>query len=517
MMVLPYTGYRSEFRITVVFVLLCLIVPLSARSGPETDTLEATRQLVSEGKVGKAFRTIRGYKEHHPDDFNTAWLYGKVAYLNHRISLSKKQYGQAIRLSPDNYYLRLDYADFLVNTGEFDSATRYLDEYLRWDSGNGQALLLKSKIAYWSLDFQPADSILSLIREEDAAFPMARSLRSGVSLATSWWLSLRAEASTDNQPLTGLIPAIEAGKFIYPALSPYLKLSVPLFWQGSSPDYGWWFQAGNYSAFPKPGLTLNLTAGVISLPPQDKTSWTAGAELTKTFLKHLPVTLALSRNPYFWTASAADSAIFEERISLSGGWNDSETIFGEGSVTLSYFPVDGNTVLTASGWAFAPPLKWKKGSVRFGYGFQYANSSTDHFVPRKTMEEILAEYSDSYEIEGVYDPYFTPQDQLVHSLLLSIRFKPWNAVSIDLSGNFGLLAKADIPFLYLDQEAGGNLIIRKGFSRQSYFPVQADASFQFKLTERTWMDLFYKFMSTYYFTRHEAGIGLKFYFPHDRK
>ena len=494
----------------ILLLWLFLVVTAAGQTGPGTDTLETARQMVQNQRIRHAFRLMRTYQAAHPEEFNTAWLYGNIAWLNHRVALSKQQYETALRLRPDNYCALLDYARVLAGSGEEDQATAILDRYLAWDPGNGKVLLLKAKLAFWNLDFKQADSLLRKIASDEFS-ATAGALQEEILQARSPWVGIGTEGFADNQPLAGVNPLLEAGMFLGRAASPWVKLIAPILFPGTASNYGLWLRIGNRSVFPKAGVTLDFSSGVIVRSGPAGTSWTASADVTKTFLHHLPVALTLSRNPYFSTNAGADTAVFEERIGITAGWNDNQSVFGEAACFLYYYPVDGNPVLSAGGWAFAPPLKIRWAEVRIGYGFNYANSHVDHFIPKYTLEEILDTYSDGAKIEGVYDPYFTPHDQQAHSLLLSVVLKPRSWAYLDFSGNLGVLANANIPYLYLDSDTAGNLLIRKGFSREGYFPVQASARFSFQLSGTVHLDLRYQFMTTYYFSRHTAGLGLKIY------
>ena len=122
----------------VLFVMLVFLfhIPQIFYSQNSTDTLTLARKFLKKGELSHAFRLMKSYSKHHPDDFNASWLYAKTSYLAGRINISGKQYEKTVRLSPDNLYAQFDYADFLVNTGRYEKAQNYLTSYLGYDKDN---------------------------------------------------------------------------------------------------------------------------------------------------------------------------------------------------------------------------------------------------------------------------------------------------------------------------------------------------------------------------------------------
>ena len=475
------------------------------------------RKLIEKGKPHKAFRLMKSYGKDHPDDFNTAWLYAKTAYLANRISVSGKQYRKAIRLSPGNLYARLDYADYLVNTGRFEQAQGNLDAYLAYDKGNYKALVLKSKIDYWQSDYKAANQKLDKIPGEYSGEPDVTRLRNDINLAESPWLGINGNFFADNQPLQCYNLSASAGLFLHPHASPYIRLAEPLFDADGVYQLASWIQVGNRSVFAKPGMNLDLSLGFIKFPSANTYSWSGSAELSKTFFYHLPVSLTVCQNPYFSTLGSIDARVFEDHITLTAGWDRQTSWYGQATVDYSFYPIDNSGIYSGNGWVFAPPVSLAPFTFRVGYGFAYSNADVNQFVAEKTVDEIISDYSTTTEIKGVYVPYFTPRNQQVHSLLIGIQIHPGKVIRIGLNANFGLMAMADIPYLFLDKDANGTVFINKGYSYQHYTPIEATGKIAFRISNTVNLEADYTFSSTYFYIRNYTDIGLKIRFADGRK
>jgi tetratricopeptide (TPR) repeat protein len=511
----PATPATLELQIFFFILIFLLILPARLFPRNPVDTMDLTRKFIASGNPDKAYVLMKEYCRHHPDDFNTNWLFAKAAYLDGHPAVAGHHYEKAVRLSPKNLYAQLDYADYLVNVGHYKQAQVFLERYLVYDPGNYKALCLQSKIAYWQSDFKKATSILENIKGKDSADLSVLQLRREIILAGSPWLGMNVNFFSDNQPLQGCSPSVQSGFYLHPLASPYMKLSVPVFDTGGSLLPSAWIQAGNRSVFSKTKMSLDVSLGLIKFPAGNFYSWSGSAVLTKTFLYHLPVTLTVCRNPYFSTLGSVSAGIVEDHISLTARWDMINSWYGQATFDLAYYPYDKSDIFTASGWFFTPSLHFSVFKIRMGYGFAYSTSQSDNFVSTSTRSLVYTDFLPYASLPGAYYPYFTPHHQQIHSLLLSIAVHPWKKWDIDIDGNLGVFAYADIPYLY--KFNGTNEISRGFVDGERFFPVQASAKVMYKMSPGMNIEADYSFCSTYYFIRHYAGVGVTLNFADGRK
>jgi len=481
------------------------------------DTLEMVRRLRNQGKSRSAYSLIKSYYRDHPDDFNTNWLFAQSAYFAHHIKKSKAFYEKAITLSPQNLYLQLDYAKKLVNITEYEKAKKLLTKYLAYDPANSQALTSLARISYWQADYSKAMSELKKIQPGEVQNSETTSLTQDIQIAKSPWISLKEGYITDDQPLQSFVSQLEGGIYLHPLSSLHFAMQIPVFITGDNTSQAYWFRFGNKSVLGKAKMGIDADLGLVKFPVKKSISWTGNLEIDKIFIRHLAISLQAERNPYFYTLSSIDKRIIDNHGSFRLGWNDLKNWNGQVSFDFHQYPGDNNYLYGFSAWIFAPPVKFSVFELRLGYGYNYSTAQKNHFVPEKSLSEILANYDPSVQIKGIYNPYFTPKDQGIHSFLAGINISPGKVVKFTINGNFGIYATAEIPYFFLDYNAQSTLEIMNGFIKERFFPVRVNAVTTVLASKTVNIKVEYAYNETYYFSSHYAGIGLTINFWNGRK
>jgi hypothetical protein len=183
--------------------------------------------------------------------------------------------------------------------------------------------------------------------------------------------------------------------------------------------------------------------------------------------------------------------------------------------------MDKNNLYGFSAWAFAPPIKLPVIEIRFGYSYNYSTTQKNHFVSEKTLAKILTNFDSTAQIKGIYNPYFTPRDQSVNSLLASINISPGKMVKVAINANFGFYATAQIPYIFLHWNqisiTDSVLEFKTDFVKERFFPWQLNVAVTFSVSKTINIKAEYIYNRTYYFTNHYAGLGLTINFPDGRK
>ena len=207
----------------------------------------------------------------------------------------------------------------------------------------------------------------------------------------------------------------------------------------------------------------------------------------------------------------------ENSLSVSLAMTDMNTWNGSLSAELKNYPFDRNNLFSAGGWILTPPVKLSVFTIWLGLAYGYGTSSDNHFVPEKSLSAILAEYDPAAGIRGVYNPYFTPKDQHVASVIGSFAFQPSKTFDIRAGVNLGVYSTAMIPYLYLDKNADDSIYVVRDFTRRSYFPVRATVSLGFQISPAFRLQAGYVFSRTWYYTSHSASIGIKINIAHEAR
>ncbi|MCX6249661.1 MAG: tetratricopeptide repeat protein [Bacteroidetes bacterium] len=493
-----------------IFVLILLFLfPITLFPQNTADTLETARQLRDHGKNKEAYSILKKYEKHHSRDFNTLWLYGQLSYLNSRFGKSKSLYEKAIQSSPRNLYLQLDYGKMLVNIGEFDKAKPYLTTYSEYDPGNSQVYASLAKIDYWQGDYNAALKKLERIRPTEKESRDINMLRENIRISKTPWISVTEGYVTDNQPMQSYTTQLQGGLYLHPLSFLNFDVEVPVFLKEGATYSAFWFQAGNKAIIGKAGINIDADLGILKFPVGNKTTWTGKLTFEKKLFRHLRITLKAERSPYFYTIRSIDTAIIENQYAAMVRWDKFRSWSGEAAYNFHRFPFDKNNLVTVYGWVFTPPLRLSVFEFRIGYSFNHSTTDKLHFVPEKTLAEILTNYDATAQIHGIYNPYFTPKNQVSHSAMLGITIFPWKPIDFSINASFGIIGSAMIPYFYLDSNAVAETYINQGLVKVRYTPIQVNALANIHLSRVMKLQLLYTFHRTYYFTSNYAGIGIR--------
>ncbi|HTX88693.1 MAG TPA: tetratricopeptide repeat protein [Bacteroidales bacterium] len=480
------------------------------------DTLEMSRRLRDHGKIREASSLSGTYYRHHPDDFNALWLYAQISWLAGHYHRSCALYEKAMQMAPKNLYLQLDYANILVSRGDYPKARPLLETYLAYDTGHTGARLGLANLYYGECRYPEAMAELDRVQRPDKDLSAYLALRNKVILARSPWLDLKEGFLTDDQPLGSLTSRLATGLYLHPLSFLDFAIQVPVFFKSNGAYPAYWLTAENISYISRPRMKIGLEAGILKFPVLSKYSWTGSVDLEKTMLHHLVLSVSGAYKPYFATLSSIDTAVMEGDLAASVAWNDPEKWNGDFTFDFHYFPINKNSVYSFNGWIFAPPVKFSVIELRLGYGFNYSTSTTNCYVPVQSLDEVIATYDPNGSLAGVYDPYFTPDRQQIHSALLSARFWPRKPFSLGLNVNFGFYATAQVPYLYLDKDNAGQFYIDRDFFHKNFLTGSATVFADARISTTFRLHAEYTYYNTLFFISHYVSLGMIVHFRNEK-
>jgi hypothetical protein len=140
----------------------------------------------------------------------------------------------------------------------------------------------------------------------------------------------------------------------------------------------------------------------------------------------------------------------------------------------------------------------------------------DEFVSQQSLAQIIANYNTTQAITGVYDPYFTPQQQQVHSALVSLEIHPARVLNIGLNANVGFYAVTQTPYLYLENNESGTTFIDRGFVRERYVPYELSGFVSWQVSKKVSLQANYAYQSTYFFNSNYASLSCKISFWNEK-
>lgn len=479
----------------------------------ETDTLNWAKELNAQQKYKKSCKLLTSYYSFHGDDLYAGWLYADALHQTRRFKKSQEVYSRTLRLFPENNDLKLDFAIKLAEAGEFEKAIYQLNTLSDTLPKEYVFAIEKTlaKIYLWQGDY---DKSLAKINQALVLYnsdPEAIGLKNKINLARSNWLIFDVNYFEDDQPLKIITPEVETILYKSTKLSGGINLSSPVFLKGEEIYSSQWLNAMLQFQFLPAKIRLKLNAGFIKFPSNDY-DWTAAIQLYKKLAKHMELGLIAERKPYLSTEAAIGEKVMQTTFSALLSWNNPNGWMGNASYDLNLFPTYDNQYYTASAWLVSPALKLSVFSFRLGYGFNYSDSEESNYVSKYSLDEIVENWDTAMVIEGVYNPFFSPNDQSIHSAILMIGIMPVKKIDISLNVNYGFIATAKTPYLFLNKNKKGVVFIDRGFYNDNYHPVQFNGNISYNISSTLSINGYYTYQSTNFYVGQSFGLTTIFHF-----
>jgi hypothetical protein len=494
---------RLSLSIIILFTLL-FACPQFVLHAQNTDTLSIVKELNEKGKYIQSEYLLRQYYKNHPGDLNTQWIYAQSLYYSKKFKDAQKVYEDAIAWHPENYTLRLDYAQKLVEIGEIQKAEPILKLYLAYDSLATGALLPLAKIEYWKGNFQKSLTTLDKILKLNPNDAKAKELKTKVVLASSPWVNISTSLASDDQPVKQFSPSIELGRNFNRFKNLSAKLEAPFFFKSSERYTAQMITVSNVVNFFQKGIEIRTGAGFAHLT-DNRISVLAKIFLKKRLNKDLSVSFKAEHIPYLYNRENMDNSLMFIHYYVETELNRLKNWQFNANLDVNHFYSDNNLIYNLGAWILSPELSFSKASIRLGYGFRYSASRENRFVSQYSTNEIEA----GNKLSGVYSPYFTPENQIIHSAILSVNYSASKNITLGVNASLPIYCTNDNPYLYLSQNALNNTFIVKDFTNVNYYPVDINAFVSNRLSRKMALRVEYAFMRTSYYSSHYIGVSLK--------
>jgi tetratricopeptide (TPR) repeat protein len=488
------------------------LIPLCCLMGPalaaqtDSDTLARVQDLKTAGQYKAAETLLRQWTQTNPRTADVIWLEAQLAWLRRQFSASDRLYREAIDARPNHLYLQLDHAETLLNMGRFSKARRSLAGLSREEQRDAQALFVQARYAYWTGNFRDAARLVDRALRADHNKSDARALAAEIRAATSLRLNLSLVHMDDDQPLRRLEPILEAGKYLHALADLGVEASAPLFNTAERSAHAQRMALTNTLRFAGSGTTLKLGAGMFALSGQGM-AWIGELEARQRLPEGLSLTGGWQREPYTRNVTSLDTLVLEDRTQVTLDWQERHGFWVQAGGFRSSFG-DANRVSSYWAWALSPRIGGHRWNCRTGYSFHYSDSRESRFVSDRTLEDWLDPYDPNRQISGVFAPYFTPQHMRIHQWLASFSWTASDKVAIHLNGSYGLWARAKNPYLFLDQDAGGELFIQRDFLDMRFQPFEAGGSFNYRISDQVRLKAAYLFTRNFFYENQTFLLAL---------
>jgi tetratricopeptide (TPR) repeat protein len=318
----------------------------------------------------------------------------------------------------------------LRNKQEFGPAIALLRSYVARHPSDAHAQFMLGETLYWIGDWSGAKVHFSEALRLDPAQAEARRQLEEIRQVTAPWIKLAASHRRDDQPLRQGAALIEGRVFLNPLQRLIFHAEPQLF---GSTEHGLAFSAdaGWRAYWPGPKLETEFGAGYLARQGNGASDWIGRASISVRLPQGVSLRARSERAPYLWTVASLETPVVTNKGQGIFSW-DRKGWLAEAAYGAEFFP-DGNKVWNAYGWLLAPLAQGHGAILQAGYSLSYTDSTESRW-------NLPADGG-----KGRYDPYYTPDQLRVHSVIFSGELPLTHALIFHAHGGYGFSAREIAP------------------------------------------------------------------------
>lgn len=502
---------KSILKALVISVLLCLAADSIAQDDLLSATIDSALLLRDNSKFEEASAVLDDFNNKYPGNIAVMRLYAETLFWMKDYNEAAQVYEESIRMNPDNLDVKYEYAILLFDRGRYERAKEQLDVYTDNNPGVAGAESLLGITNYYLGNFKEADEHLEKSLLINPSDKRTREIYRQVLRIVKPWLSAVVTFTDDSQPLKRWAPALQAGWYRSHLLNLTFLLDFQNYSSESIQTNRINFQLQNSFQFPKAGFSAKISAGTFYASVDQSIDFTWGISLGQKIVKYLNVRAGAERSPYTYTLISLENPFSRNMYRFSLAWEKPKSWNAHAGYIGEYFP-DENNIQTLYVWAVSPAISFSVIELYFGYSFNYANAKESRYVPEKSLKDIIEDFQPDTKITGIYDPYFTPNNQYANSVLANFYIIPSKNITIKLHAAAGFYARAMNPYLYLDKDNNGNIVLKEGFYQESFTPLDLGINLDADLSDKIILKASYTYLQTFFFNSNNFLLSFKIYF-----
>jgi Tfp pilus assembly protein PilF len=456
----------------------------------EEDVVKTTNYYITRKEYNKASLFLsKCYTHFFSESLKVNWLYAHVLSLNGDKIQAADKFKKAISISPMDKNLQMDYARLLYEMGEIDKVVILMSKFMDTDSTNVEFLLMQANISFWKGNLNNSRKKIDKIQEIYPNTAITNSLTQQIKELTAFNIKTNFEYQTDSQPLDYFAEHIVLSKY----KSRYLNAKLEISNYNFSPqkEQAFILKLSNQFYFDKLKLVANVTGGFYK-NFSEKTDWIGGINITHKLRPNLSLNLGYSKESLL---SALPSTAFNlTHQDVFGGIDYNNKLLIVHAGYKEQFFKDDNIIKSIGSWILSQPMKIRKFNFQFGYSYSYTDA-----------KDILF-FFDNQGL-GVYDPYFTPKEQEIHSGLFIVNYKPTTKISFEAKVNYGFTATVRNPY---PLQVTATSIEIGGFYDETFTPVELTGNIKYRFSNRLTAKITYTNQETFFYKRENINLGLNF-------
>jgi tetratricopeptide (TPR) repeat protein len=375
----------------------------------------------------------------------------------------------------------------LRNKHEFGPAIALLRSYVAEHPDDAHAQFMLGETLYWIGDWSGAKRHLIQALRLDPAQAEARRELEEIRQVTAPWILLAARHRRDDQPLRQGASTIDCGLFLNPLQRLIFRAEPQLF---GSAEHGFVFSAdaGWLAYWPGLKLETELAGGYLARHGRGASDWIGRASIGVRLPQGINLRARSERAAYLWTLASLETPVVDNNIQGIISW-DRKGWLAEAAYGVDFFP-DANKVWNAYGWLLAPLVRSRGATLQAGYSLAFTDSAESRWnLPPGGGK-------------GRYDPYYTPEELRVQSVIFSGALPLTRSLTFHAHGGYGFSAREIAPPSQLGQAPA----LRK------FHPWNAHASLDVALARGLSLTLSGEHEKTAFWRMNRFSAGLTYRF-----
>lgn len=495
---------RCHFRFLSLWLFGAVILfGHQGKAQVQSDTLNAVYRFISAYQFKEADQFLESCLKVHPGNIELMSLRAQVLFYSGNAEKADETYRQIIQFAPNRADVFSEYALFLASVGRYREAEAFNHKSYALVPSNERAQTTDIKIQYWRGNYLKAKVLVA--KHPGRNKSEVSQLNRDIDLARAPVVNARVAYLSDNQPVSGMDYQIQARMSANTWFNPSVLFQL-ISWNRYQKLF---VEGSNQFIFPDAGLSMKLGGGLYSTgildPYLTEPVW--NAEIEKRFFGRFRLTGFMREKPYMFNRFSLNRSVMQRETGVSLAYATIKGLMLKAAYQENEFR-DLNKLTTMYAWALIPVVKNKMVSISTGYGYNFSTSNQSRFEPELSLNDILAAFYNGYQIEGRYNPYFTPIEQHIHAILLNLEWKINPKLMAKVNTSYGIRASSQLPYLYLDNPDGIKWIY-SGTALHRFTPVEVSGGLDFKLNPYLNLGLQYDFMQNNFYTSHLVSVGLK--------
>ncbi|GEM_PF-2242933 len=438
------------------------------------------------------------------------WLYAYTLSQLGKYNKSKALYENTIDLLPNSNELKLEYAQTLLKMGKLNEAKNIISKLKNTNLEPSTVLLTEAEILFWNGEYNKANGVLTQIDQKYPKNSVTKDLKNRIKKAQATYITISGNYMSDNQPLEAIGEGIKVGKMLSRFLHPSIEIqNVNYSNNAQAID----LTVGNEFLFGSAGIGSKIALGVDYNQVTSKKNLIGSFSVSKSVMDKAKLTIGAERLAYKSTLESTSIDFLYNKAFVAFNYGD----YNQSLVHIGYdyniFKGDSifkedNTIQNFGAWYISKPLSDSDFKVQIGYGFGYSDSKKSTY--KATVTQSGSFFNTTNTVTAKYNLYYTPNNQMVNSAVVVLKYPFATNLEISAKGNYGFYATNLTPQYTVTN--GSNPEISYSEKKTKFNPFDASLDINYIINKQFSLSAQASYFNTFFYDSVNGGIRLDYKF-----